>query len=174
MRKTHPVLGTPFGRLAALAMVLCLGCGDGSAANGGSEPQDGDDPSVNPEFRSFTLSSGGGPCNVEDDCAAFIELSMDGTLRVDRWGEFPVVVREATVAAEDLAAAVPVLTDPDLVKLLGGPVLPCSVVTDSVVSMEVVLADGARRNNITTCEDPPIEAAAATMRQLSETHLPED
>ncbi len=111
---------------------------------------------------------------MEDDCSAFIELSMDATLRVDRWGEFPVVVREATVSAEDLAAAVPVLTDPELVGLLGGPVLPCSLVTDSVVSMEVVLADGARRNNITTCEDSPIKAAAATIRQLSETYLPED
>jgi hypothetical protein len=111
---------------------------------------------------------------VEDDCSAFIELNMDGTLLVDRWGEFPVVVHETTVSAEDLAAAVSVLTDPELVTLLGGPVLPCSLVFDWVVLMELVLADGARRNYVTTCEDPPIQAASATMRQLSETYLPDD
>ena len=145
--------------IATLALVLCVSCGDGSA---------------NPDFRSFRLSSSGGPCIPEDDCAASIELSMDGTLRVDRWGELPVVVHEATVSAEDLATAISVLTDPELVALLGGPTLPCSLVTDFVESMEVVLADGARRNNVTTCEDPPIEAALATVRQLSETYLPEE
>ena len=127
-----------------------------------------------PDFRRFRLSSGGGPCNVEDDCSAFIELHMDGTLRVDRWGEFPTAVHEATVSASDLGAAVPVLTNPELEALLGGPVLPCSIVTDSVVTMELVLADGALRNNVTTCEDPPIEAARTTMRQLAESYLPED
>jgi len=174
MPKTHSVLGSPFGCLAMLAIVFCFGCGDGSPASEGMNPQDGDDAGVDPDFRSFRLSSGGGPCNVEDDCSASIELSMDATLRVDRWGEFPVVVHEATVSAKDLATAVPVLTDPELVALLGGPVLSCSLVTDSVVSMEVVLADGAQRNDITTCEDPPIEAALATIRELSETYLRED
>ena len=80
-----------------------------------------------------------------------------GAARQPRWGR-----------------SIPVLTDPELVALLGGPTLPCSLVTDFVESMEVVLADGARRNNVTTCEDPPIEAALATIRQLSETYLPED
>ena len=160
MPKVHSVLGRRIAcTIATLAVALCVSCGDAS---------------VNPDFRSFRLSSGGGPCNVEDDCSASIELSMDGTLRVDRWGEFPVVVHEATVSAEDLATAVPVLIDPELVALLDGPVLPCSLVFDFVESMEIVLTDGARRNNVTTCENPPIKAALDTIRQLSETYLPED
>lgn len=111
---------------------------------------------------------------MEDDCVSFIELSADGTLLVDRWGEFPVVVHRAMVAVEDLAAAIPVLANPELVALLDGPVLPCSLVFDYEVSMEIVLADGAHRGNVTLCEDPPIQAALATIDGLAETYLPED
>jgi hypothetical protein len=146
-------------RLPSLVLLVCLGCGDTSANRG---------------FQSFRLFMAGGLCEPNDDCASSIELSSDGTLLVDRWGEFPVVVHEATVASVDLAAAVPVLTNPALVALLDGPVLLCSQVFDYVVFMEVVLADGVHQGNVTTCQDPPIQAALDAMEGLAETYLPED
>lgn len=123
-------------------------------------------------FERFFLRTGAGPCPPEYDCSGSVELLADGTLRIDVDGERPVVVHEARVSTSDLAAAIPVLTDPALIALLDLGEPPCVPPTDVFEGMELTLGGVVHDNSTTTCSQPPIAAARATMRRLAETYLP--
>lgn len=154
--------------LVAGSLALCLACGSSTS------PVVEDTPDAGPDgaFQEFVLAFGGGFC-VRDDCSGSIRLTNEAMLSVDRFGEFPIIVHQADVSPDDFAAAVPALTDPALVALLSGPLLPCGIVPDSAVSMELVLDDAVPRlQGVTACEDPAIEAARTMMVNLAETYGP--
>jgi len=143
---------------------------DGDADTDGDV--DGDADGDTPVFEQFTLFNSAGPCRDGMDCAGFIELNASGLLRVDRFGEVPEVVHEATVSSEDLAAAIPILTDADLVGLLDLGETPCEPPTDIFESMELVMDGVTHENSTTFCSDAPLVAARAAMRGLQETYIP--
>jgi hypothetical protein len=124
------------------------------------------------DFESFTRAWGAGPCPPEADCAAFIELHADGTLRYDRFGETPVVIHEATVTAQELAGAIEVLTDPDLVALLDLGEPPCEPPTDIGENMTLVARGVEHSNSTTVCDDPPLVAARETLQALVDAYWP--
>jgi hypothetical protein len=149
-----------------LVLALLLGSISLAACDG----EDGRIPAE--DFESFTRSWGAGPCIPEEDCAAFIELRADRTLRYDRFGETPVVVHEATVTAEELAGAIEVLTDPQLVALLDLDQPPCEPPTDIGESMTLVARGVEHSNSTTVCSDPPLVAARETLQALVDTYWP--
>jgi len=123
-------------------------------------------------FEKFLLSSAAGPCPGDSDCAGFVELHASGLLRVDKFGETPTTVHEATVMADDLAAAIVVLTDPELIALLDGASPACLPPTDVFESMELTLGGVVHENDTTTCDQAPIAAARAQMDALRTTYVP--
>jgi len=148
------------------------GDADGDADGDTDGDVDGDADGDTPVFERFTLFNSAGPCMDEMDCAGFIELNASGLLRVDRFGEVPEVVHEATVSSEDLAAAIPILTDVDLVGLLDLGETPCEPPTDIFESMELLMDGVTHENSTTFCSDAPLVAARAAMRGLQETYIP--
>jgi hypothetical protein len=140
--------------------------------DGGADVEE-DAVEAGPVFESFRVWEGRGPCRPEGDCEGFIELDYQGRLRVDRFNETPVTVREATVSETDRVVAIAILTDADLIAALDLPTPPCGdPPTDVFESMTLVL-DGVTHSNTTPwCDLSPIDAARRTMDNLSATYLP--
>src|SRR6185295_9760873 len=95
-------------------------------------------------FESFHYEMGAGPCAPNSDCSRFTDLQASGLLRVDCYGQVPVVVHEATVSAADRDDVVATLTDPALVSLLDLGKIPCQPPTD--VGESMTLAAGGRKH----------------------------
>ena len=79
---------------------------------------------------------------------------------------------EATVTDVDLAAAVEVFTDPDLIALLDSGDQACHPPTDIFESMSVIHDRGEHRAGITSCTFPYLEAATAELNALIANYLP--
>jgi hypothetical protein len=124
------------------------------------------------DFECFTRSWGAGPCPPDADCSAFIELCAGGALRYDRFGETPVVIHETTVTPDELASAIEVLTDPDLVALLDLDEPPCEPPTDIGENMTLVARGVEHSNSTTACSDPPLVAARETLQALADAYWP--
>jgi hypothetical protein len=133
-------------------------------------------PDAAPEtvgFRRFTRAFGGGPCPDDIDCAGSIELRQNRRLLVDREGEFPVVVHEATVSPADLERVAAILSDPALVALLDRGEPPCDPPSDSYDTMTLLDDAGeTHANSVTGCADDPIAAARAALDDLAATYVP--
>ena len=125
---------------------------------------------VTTNFESFRVFRGGF-CPPDVDCTSSVELSADGTLRVDRFGEPNGAIHTATVNDFDLANAIKVLTDSGLVAILDASEPPCSPPTDIFESMQLVDGDGEHRVGVTFCSGPEIDAARAVLDDLTATYL---
>jgi len=93
-------------------------------------------------------------------------------LRVDCYGQVPVVVHEATVPAADRDAAIATLTDPALVTLLDLGKPPCPSPTDIGESMTLTAGGRKHTNSVTLCPQPPIASARKTLENLVQKYLP--
>ena len=124
------------------------------------------------DFERFRRSSAAGLCPGDMDCASFIELGADRVLLFDRFGELPVVVHQAEVTPGELADAVLVLTDPDLVALLDLGEPPCLPPSDVFEQMLLVAGGREHANDTTFCDDAPLEAARAALEDLAAAHFP--
>ncbi len=122
-------------------------------------------------FESFEIFRGGF-CPPELDCTSRIELLADGTLRVDRMGEPEGPIHETTVTDVDLAAAVAVFTDPDLLALLDSGDQACNPPTDIFESMTITDDRGEHRAGITFCNFPELDAAKEAIDALVAKYLP--
>ena len=143
---------------------------DDGSADVEAEAEVGD---AGPAFESFRLWEGRGPCRPDGDCEGFIELDYQGRLRVDRFNETPVTVREATVSETDRVVAIAILTDPDLIAALDLPTPPCGEPpTDIFESMTLVVGAVTYFNTTPWCMLSPIDAARRTMDNLAATYLP--
>lgn len=154
-------LALRIGALLGLLALVATACGD---------PDDGGPPPSS--FEVFTLEFGAGPCAPMEDCSESIELSADGQLRYDAFGEVPVVVHEATVSELDLEAIIPALTAADLVALLSLDEAPCLPPTDIGETMTLV-ADGVTYQNSTTaCTDAPLVRVRDALDNLVADYFP--
>ncbi len=155
--------------------LLAAACADDDPPGGTpdaavDDPADAAPPPA--DFRRFTRTFGGGPCPADEDCTGFIEVRQTGRLLLDRIGELPVVVHQATITAVELDQVVTVVTDPDLVALLDLGHSPCAEVADAWDQM-TLLDDGARHDNVVTfCDDAPIVAARTALDDLSAAYFP--
>jgi hypothetical protein len=131
---------------------------------------------VQPTFSSFRMTTSGGWCPPGMDCSALTELRADGTLLVDRMGgSLADPPQEARVTDEELARAVAILTDVELVQLLDLDETPCTPVADLTESMTLYELDGAEHSNHTTlCDQAPITAARDVIEGLSDAYFPQD
>jgi len=126
-----------------------------------------------PSFERFRISTGGF-CPPEYDCSGFVELTADGTLRVDRVQEFPIAVHEATVSAGDLQSAIDVVTLHRLIELLASEDELCDMPSGVHEYMSITLSDGIEHGASTTfCDQPELESAREIMAELARTYLPE-
>lgn len=124
-------------------------------------------------FGSFRLFRSHGPCEPDMDCSGFIEFRDDGTLLVDRFNG-STLPEQATVSDSDLAEAILVLTDAELVTLLDLDEPPCIPPTDIWESMTLTELDGLEHDNGTTfCDQAPIVAARNLLNRLADEYLPE-
>lgn len=151
--------------LIAASIAAAAACSDGD-----SPPADGG--AATGDFERFRRSTAGGPCRDDMDCAGFIELGADRVLLLDRTGELPVVVHEAEVSPADLADAIAVLTDRDLVALLDLGEPPCEPPTDVFEQMLLVAGGREHANSTTFCEDAPLVAARAALDDLADAYFP--
>jgi hypothetical protein len=94
------------------------------------------------------------------DCHDFIVLTSNGTLRYDKDGELPVgTVHTTNVTQAELDAAIPVLTDSSLVKLLDLPGQICQPPFDISETMTLTM-NGTRHSHATTgCDNQPLTNA---------------
>jgi hypothetical protein len=123
-------------------------------------------------FESFRHELGAGPCAPNDDCSQFTELQASGLLRVDCYGQVPVVVHEVTLPAAERDAVIATLTDPALVSLLDLGKPPCPPPTD--VGETMTLTEGGRKhtNSVTLCQQQPIESARKALEKMVFKYLP--
>ena len=151
---------------------------DASVADDASAPDDdasgGDDDASAPawDFQRFLLTSSAGPCPPEADCDGWIELLPDATLRVEKFGELPEVVHEATITAVEFDATVPLLVDPALIALLDLPEPPCVPPTDIFEQMRLEQQAGVHENSTTACSDEPLVAVRAALFALADSYFP--
>ena len=164
-----------FSLMITLGLVGCSSDSDGGgadAAPGQADAAPADAAVAAARFESFRIDSGGGLCPSTADCSGFVELDADGTLRLDRDGELPVVVHQTQVTASERDQAIDVLTDPSLVALLDASELPCVPPSDVLETMTLT-ADGQQHMNQTTfCDEAPIDAARAALGQLTQAYFP--
>lgn len=121
-------------------------------------------------FRVFRLELVGSNCAPGDSCVGLIELSSDGTLRVDEFGGTEDFV-EAAVSADDLVRARVIFGDAQLLALLSME-RPCPPVTDSSAPMVVETPLEALRAETAGCDAPPIAAARDLAYELAESYAP--
>jgi hypothetical protein len=158
-----------FALLAAAAFIAtAAGCSGDDAPS----PERADADVALGDFERFRRSSAGGLCPDDTDCAGFIELAADRVLLVDRIGELPVVVHEAEVTAGELAGAIAILTDRDLVALLDLGEPPCEPPTDVFEQMLLVAGGREHSNSTTFCDDAPLVAARAVLVELADAYVP--
>ncbi len=125
---------------------------------------------VTSDFTSFKLFRGGF-CPPTIDCTSSIELLADGSLKVDRMGEINGGVHQAQVTDVDLADAIEVLTNPDLITILSASAPPCDPPTDIFESMSLVDSAGEHRVGVTFCSGPELDAARQSLNALVEKYL---
>ncbi len=125
------------------------------------------------EFEQFRIDWGWGLCIPENDCTGFVELSSDGTLRLNTpciegidCGELSDGEYQAVISAADLAAARAELTSGALIDILASQEAPCSPVADLSERMALTLEVEAYENITTLCENPPIAASRAVFDDL--------
>jgi hypothetical protein len=124
-------------------------------------------------FGSFRLFRSHGPCPMDMDCTGFIELQNDGTLIVDRFND-DGRQEQATVSDSDLADAIVVLTNAELISLLDLEEPPCVPPTDIWESMTLTEIDGREHDNGTTfCDQAPLQAVRDLLNGLADEYLPE-
>jgi len=124
-------------------------------------------------FQSFKLVSGAGPCPPDRDCSGFIELSADGTLRVDHIGELPRgTVHQIKITPSELEAILPALTAPALKGLLDTGGQNCPVLYDVWESMSLTIAGGVHEHKTTGCSDQPILDARKAIMGLAKKYFP--
>lgn len=161
--------------LLTTSLLLAAACSDDDPAGGSPDAaiDDTADAAPTSDFRRFTRVFGGGPCPEDVDCVGSIEVRQNGRLLVDRLGEFPAAVHEATITAAELDDIVEVVTDPALVALLDLHQSPCGDVADAWDEM-TLLDDTVRHDNVVTfCDDAPIVAARAALDDLAAAYFPE-
>jgi hypothetical protein len=122
-------------------------------------------------FRSAKVSRRFFLCPATLDCESFIELSGDGTLRVDRENDLSHTISSAQLSDADREAALAVLTDPDLFSLLQAPP-GCPFIPDTAVEMWLEIGDVTVVASIAQCTQAPIVAADEMMRTLQKRYLP--
>lgn len=164
-----------FSLMTTLGLAGCSSdsdTGTTDAAPGQADAAAADASVTATRFESFRIDSGGGPCPDNVDCTGFVELDADGTLRLDRDGELPVVVHEAQVTAGERDQAIDVLTDPALVALLDMESLSCNPPSDVFETMS--LTAGGHEHQVQTigCDQPPIDAARSALSQLAQSYFP--
>lgn len=122
------------------------------------------------DFVSFRIATNAF-CSPTVDCSGFVELGADGTLRQDRTGEIPTVVREASISADDLAATLAVVMAPDTIGGLAGET-PCDVPTDlhEVMTLETSAAQHAQVT--TLCDAAYLAGLRDAMQSLVDDYLP--
>jgi len=170
MRRLFPVVLLTTFLLAAPA------CSDDEPAGSSPDAAVGGLPDAAPPagaFRRFTRVFGGGPCPQDMDCTGSIEVRQNRRLLVDRLGEYPAVVHEATITAAELDHVVAVVTAPDLVALLDLRHPPCPEVADAWDEMTLVDDEASHDNVVTFCDDDPIVAARAALDDLAAAYVPE-
>jgi hypothetical protein len=123
-------------------------------------------------FETFEDNLGAGPCAPNDDCSSFFELRASGLLRVDCYGQVPVVVHEVMVPAADRDATIAVLTAPALVTLLDLGKPPCPPPTDVGETMTLTAGGQRHTNSVTLCTNAPIETARQALIKLAQKYLP--
>jgi len=124
-------------------------------------------------FKVFKFVSGAGPCPPDRDCSGFIELSADGTLRVDNIGEMPRgTVHEIKVTPAELQAILPVLTAPALRGLLDTGGQDCPVIHDVWESMSLTMDGVTHEHKTTACSDQPIQDARKAILGLAKKYFP--
>jgi len=143
--------------------------------SGESEQHPGEEGAARPagNFERFLLTGHETPCPREarGDCQSFAELRSDGTLRMDPWGEPGSPVLEAQVPGAALAQAIPALTDPQLLALLGrAAACPTANHTETIL---VRLAGADHQNATGYCNEGPIQAVRAAIQGLTTQHFPE-
>jgi len=159
--------------LLTTSFLAAPACSDDDPAAGSPDAAvSGPDAATSTTFRRFTRVFGGGPCPEDVDCTGFIEVRQTGRLLVDRVGESPTVVHQATITAAELDDIVAVVTDPDLVALLDLRHPPCAEVADAWDEM-TLLDDASRHDNVVTfCDDDPIVAARTALDDLASAYVP--
>jgi hypothetical protein len=75
-------------------------------------------PDLDRESQSVAYGWWGGPCPPDNDCDGFIQLLTDGTLRLNRSGEYPPIAYSARVSDSELATVMALAEDADLVTFL--------------------------------------------------------
>lgn len=131
-------------------------------------------PPPEEDFEHFRQDWGWGPCAPGEDCSGLVELWSDGTLRLDMpcygimdCSRIPAGTYQTVISAADLRAAIPVLTDPALVRLLERDEPLCPLVADLGENM-ILSAGGVIRGKQTTlCEQAPLQAAREVMADLA-------
>jgi hypothetical protein len=183
MRSRSAFRITP-GILPVLAAALAVACGgdrdgpagdlDAAAAIDGATPIDDAAPAdaAEGEFVRFRRALSGGPCPEDVDCAGYVELDAHGSLTLDRVGETPVVVHEATITVDELDATVPALTAPGLVAILDLDEPPCTGPTDLLETMTLVDSEAEHENAVTGCDHPRLAAARVALAALEATYFP--
>jgi hypothetical protein len=123
-------------------------------------------------FGAFSISTTGF-CAPDADCDSFLRLTADGILELDRRGELPVVVHEATISEDDLADAVAVLMSPEALDGLAAGDVACDGPTDIHEVMTLAHRNGARSQGTTFCDAPYLTALRQVMGSLGAEYFPE-
>jgi hypothetical protein len=160
--------------LLTTSLLAAPACSDDERDRGSPDAAVDDTPDAAPpaSFRRFTRVFGGGLCPADTDCTGSIEVRQNGSLLVDRLGEFPAVVHQATISAAELDQVVAIVTDPELVALLDLRHPPCPEVADAWDQMTLFEDDARHDNVVTFCDDDPIVAARAALDELAAAHVP--
>ena len=122
-------------------------------------------------FERFEIERAG-VCPESVDCAGFLEISSDRTLRQDGVGDPDAAIGVASIAGVDLASALGPLTSPELVALLGAAKPPCPVATDVTEVMVLDVAGVETTQPTALCDAPPLVAARRAMAELGARYLP--
>ena len=162
--------------VVAVAVAACSGSGSTGAPAPRPVPR-GEAPEEPParpggDFERFFLTGdeAGCPSQARGDCRSSAELSSDGTLRMDPWGEPGAPTLSARVPDAALAQAIPALRDPALLALHARPP-PCPD-SNQTETMLVRIAGTDHQNATGACNEPPIQAARAAILALTSTHFP--
>jgi hypothetical protein len=123
-------------------------------------------------FESFRLTQSYGPCPPESDCAGYLDLDRDGRLLRDGFSGTATAVGSANVTPAELAAAIPVFTNPELLKLLDASSPPCVAPTDIFETMKLAVGGVTHQNSTTLCDNAPVKAARDLIYQLGDKYLP--
>ena len=123
-------------------------------------------------FESFRLTQSYGPCAPGSDCLGYIDLDKTGRLLRDQFSGLDAPLGPASVTPAELANAIAIFTDPELVKLLDASSPPCVPPTDIFESMKLVAGGITHQNGTTFCDNAPVKAARDLIYQLGDKYLP--